>query len=195
MIGRLALKANVEDAYTVAKRIADDSGLYMFYKLDTSIEGQSRTANVEELVDSVSLFIEEKKNEYAEDLIAEGQISDGSDLAESDYPVVTLCDYLENASLLSAVDVSDEESSNKIALMTAHSSKGLEFPYVFVAGMEENIFPSGGFMASESEIEEERRLFYVAMTRARKTLYISYVKEKSAKMLQKSRFLLELMQK
>ena len=174
MVGRLALKANVEDAYTVAKRIADDSGLYMFYKLDTSIEGQSRTANVEELVDSVSLFIEEKKNEYAEDLIAEGQISDGSDLAESDYPVVTLCDYLENASLLSAVDVSDEESSNKIALMTAHSSKGLEFPYVFVAGMEENIFPSGGFMASESEIEEERRLFYVAMTRAKKVLQISF---------------------
>ena len=174
MIGQLALKANVEDAYTVAKRIADDSGLYMFYKLDTSIEGQSRTANVEELVDSVSLFIEEKKNEYAEDLIAEGQISDGSDLAESDYPVVTLCDYLENASLLSAVDVSDEESSNKIALMTAHSSKGLEFPYVFVVGMEENIFPSGGFMASESEIEEERRLFYVAMTRAKKVLQISF---------------------
>ena len=174
MIGQLALKANVEDAYTVAKRIADDSGLYMFYKLDTSIEGQSRTANVEELIDSVSLFIEEKKNEYAEDLIAEGQISDGSDLAESDYPVVTLCDYLENASLLSAVDVSDEESSNKIALMTAHSSKGLEFPYVFVAGMEENIFPSGGFMASESEIEEERRLFYVAMTRAKKVLQISF---------------------
>ena len=174
MIGQLALKANVEDAYTVAKRIADDSGLYMFYKLDTSIEGQSRTANVEELVDSVSLFIEEKKNEYAEDLIAEGQISDGSDLAEWDYPVVTLCDYLENASLLSAVDVSDEESSNKIALMTAHSSKGLEFPYVFVAGMEENIFPSGGFMASESEIEEERRLFYVAMTRAKKVLQISF---------------------
>ena len=174
MVGRLALKANVEDAYTVAKRIADDSGLYMFYKLDTSIEGQSRTANVEELVDSVSLFIEEKKNEYAEDLIAEGQITDGSDLADSDYPVVTLCDYLENASLLSAVDVDDEESSNKIALMTAHSSKGLEFPYVFVAGMEENIFPSGGFMASESEIEEERRLFYVAMTRAKKVLQISF---------------------
>ena len=174
MIGQLALKANVQDAYTVAKRIADDSGLYLFYKLDTSIEGQSRTANVEELIGSVSLFIEEKKNEYAEDLIAEGQISDGSDLAESDYPVVTLCDYLENASLLSAVDVDDEESSNKIALMTAHSSKGLEFPYVFVAGMEENIFPSGGFMASESEIEEERRLFYVAMTRAKKVLQISF---------------------
>ena len=72
------------------------------------------------------------------------------------------------------MDVSDEESSNKIALMTVHSSKGLEFQYVYVAGMEENIFPSGGFMASESEIEEERRLFYVAMTRAKKVLQLSF---------------------
>ncbi len=153
MIAGLALKANEQDAYAMAKKIADDSGLYMFYKLDTSIEGQSRTANVEELVDSIKLFIEEKNGEYLEDLQAEGQVSDGVELSESDFPVVTMGDYLENASLLSAVDVSDEESSNKIALMTVHSSKGLEFPYVFVSGMEENIFPSGGFMASESDIE------------------------------------------
>ena len=174
MIAGLALKANEQDAYAMAKKIADDSGLYMFYKLDTSIEGQSRTANVEELVDSIKLFIEEKNGEYLEDLQAEGQVSDGVELTESDFPVVTMGDYLENASLLSAVDVSDEESSNKIALMTVHSSKGLEFPYVFVSGMEENIFPSGGFMASESDIEEERRLFYVAMTRAKKVLQLSF---------------------
>ena len=174
MISGLTLKANELDAYTIAKRIADESGLYLFYKLDTSIEGQSRTANVEELIDSIKLFIEEKNGEYMEDMQAEGQISDGVELTESDFPVVTLGDYLENASLLSAVDVSDEESSNKIALMTVHSSKGLEFPYVFVSGMEENIFPSGGFMASESDIEEERRLFYVAMTRAKKVLQLSF---------------------
>ena len=174
MIAGLAHKANEQDAYAMAKKIADDSGLYMFYKLDTSIEGQSRTANVEELVDSIKLFIEEKNGEYLEDLQAEGQVSDGVELSESDFPVVTMGDYLENASLLSAVDVSDEESSNKIALMTVHSSKGLEFPYVFVSGMEENIFPSGGFMASESDIEEERRLFYVAMTRAKKVLQLSF---------------------
>jgi DNA helicase-2/ATP-dependent DNA helicase PcrA len=142
--------------------------------MDTSIEGQSRTANVEELVDSIKLFVEEKHAEQMEDLQAEGEIAEGVELTASDLPLVTLGDYLENASLLSAVDVSDEESSNKIALMTVHSSKGLEFPYVFVAGMEENIFPSGGFMASETEIEEERRLFYVAMTRAKKVLQLSF---------------------
>ena len=174
MIGALTLKANQMSAYDIAKKIADESGLYMFFKMDTSIEGQSRTANIEELVDSIKLFIDEKNGEYIEELQAEGQLSDGAELSESDFPVVTLGDYLENASLLSAVDVSDEESSNKIALMTVHSSKGLEFPYVYVAGMEENIFPSGGFMASESDIEEERRLFYVAMTRAKKVLQLSF---------------------
>ena len=174
MVARLCLRSNKEDAYTVAAAVAMDSGLLMFYKSDTSIEGQSRTANVEELLNSIKIFIEEKHNEYMEEMQAEGLVGDGVELAASDLPVVTLGDYLENASLLSAVDVSDEESSNKIALMTVHSSKGLEFPYVFVAGMEENIFPSGGFLASESEVEEERRLFYVAMTRAKKVLQISF---------------------
>lgn len=174
MINTLTLMSNLKDAYTVAKRIADDTGLYMSFKADTSIEGQSRTANIEELVDSIKLFIEEKNNEYLEDMQAEGKISDGAELSESDFPIVTLGEYLENVSLLSAVDVSDEESSNRIALMTVHSSKGLEFPYVFVTGMEENLFPSGGWLASESEIEEERRLFYVAMTRAKKAVNFSF---------------------
>ena len=173
MIGKLCRRANTEDAHRIAVDIAQDSGLYMFYKSDTSIEGQSRTANVEELLNAVKVYIEEKHGEYVEEMQAEGMVGDG-DLSPEDLPVVTLGDYLENAALLSAVDVSDEESSNKIALMTVHSSKGLEFPYVFVAGMEENIFPSGGFVASESEIEEERRLCYVAMTRAKKALQISF---------------------
>ena len=179
IIGKLCLRANTEDAHKIAVDIAVDSGLHLFYKSDTSIEGQSRTANIEELLNGVKIFIEEKHSEFVEDMQAEGQLSDGADLAESDLPIVTLGDYLENASLLSAVDVDDEESSNKIALMTVHSSKGLEFPYVFIAGMEENIFPSGGFMASESEIEEERRLCYVAMTRAKKVLQISFAQTRT----------------
>ena len=174
MIAKLCLRANTEDAHRVAVDIAVDSGLHMFYKSDTSIEGQSRTANVEELLNAVKVYIDEKRGEYVEEMQAEGIVGDGADLAAEDLPVVTLGDYLENAALLSAVDVDDEESSNKIALMTVHSSKGLEFPYVFVAGMEENIFPSGGFLASESEIEEERRLCYVAMTRAKRILQISF---------------------
>ena len=175
MISRLCVRGQKEDAYTVAAALAMESGLLMFYKSDTSIEGQARTANVEELLNSVKNYIDEKHSEQFEELQADGEVAEGVELSAADLPVVTLGDYLENVSLLSAVDMEDdEETSNKIALMTVHSSKGLEFPYVFVAGMEENLFPSGGFMASESEIEEERRLFYVAMTRAKKAVNFSF---------------------
>ena len=175
MMNRLCLRVQKEDAYTVATALAMESGLLMFYKSDTSIEGQARTANVEELLNSVKSYIEERHNEMFEEMQAEGEIAEGVELTAADLPIVTLGDYLENVSLLSAVDVEDdEEGSNKIALMTVHSSKGLEFPYVFVAGLEENIFPSGGWMATESEVEEERRLFYVAMTRAKKVLQLSF---------------------
>lgn len=175
MIARLSVRSAKEDAYTVAAALAMESGLLMFYKSDTSIEGQSRTANVEELLNSVRTYIDEKHNEMFEEMQADGLAGEGVELSAADLPLVTLGDYLENVSLLSAVDVEDDdESSNKIALMTVHSSKGLEFEYVYVAGMEENLFPSGGFMASEAEIEEERRLFYVAMTRAKKVVQFAF---------------------
>ena len=175
MINGLAVRAHKEDAYDVATALAMQSGLLMFYKSDTSIEGQSRTANVEELLNSVKVCVEEKKNELFEEMQADGEIGEGVELTSADLPVVLLGDFLETTSLLSAVDMEDdEESSNKITMMTVHSSKGLEFPYVFVVGMEENIFPSGGWMISESEVEEERRLFYVAMTRAKKAVAFSF---------------------
>ena len=175
MIARLCVRSVKEDAYTVAAALAMESGLLMFYKSDTSIEGQSRTANVEELLNSVRNYIDEKHNEMFEEMQADGSVGEGVELTSADLPVVTLGDYLENVSLLSAVDIDDdEESSNKISLMTVHSSKGLEFPFVYVVGMEENLFPSGGSMATETEIEEERRLFYVAMTRAKKAVQFSF---------------------
>ena len=175
MISRLALRAHKEDAYAVASAIAMDSGIYLLYKGDTSIEGQARTANVEELLNSVKGYVEERQNEMLEEMQSEGEVADDTEIAATDLPPVTLNDYLENVSLLSAVDVDEgEDSSNKISMMTVHSSKGLEYPYVYVVGMEENIFPSGGFLSTENEIEEERRLFYVAMTRAKKVLQLSF---------------------
>ena len=175
MINKLAVRAQRDDAYSVASAIAMESGIYISYKSDTSIEGQARVANIDELLNSVKSFIEEKQNEIFEEMQADGLVGDGAEVASSDMPVVTLIDYLENVSLLSAVDVEDDEdSNNKISLMTVHSSKGLEYEYVYVVGMEENIFPSGGFLASDTEIEEERRLFYVAMTRAKKALRLSF---------------------
>jgi len=163
------------DAYTLAKRLSDQCGMVRLYKEENSIESQSRAANIEELLNSVKTHVDERHNEEVEDMIAEGKLDDGSEVNEADLSVVTLGDYLENISLLSAVDLEDEEAANnRIALMTVHSAKGLEFPYVFVTGMEENLFPSGGFLASPAEIEEERRLFYVALTRAERSVDISY---------------------
>ncbi len=181
MIGGLASSVRSTDALELAQRIADDSGLYAFFKSDTSIEGISRASNIEELINSVAHFVEDRQDEY----FAELEAMDGEDAAfgnratlnvpADSVPVVTLGDYLENISLLSSVDMADEEdTNNKVALMTAHSAKGLEFPYVFVAGMEENLFPSVNMLSSANEIEEERRLFYVAMTRAKKTVALSF---------------------
>ncbi len=170
-----SIRVSGEDSHTLAVSLSLDCGLLMSYKQDTSIESQSRAANIEELLNSVKVFVEDRHNEYFEDIQADGLVEEGAELAPSDFPVVTLSDYLENVSLLSAVDIEDgDDVNNKIALMTVHSSKGLEFPYVYVAGLEENIFPSGGMFASESDIEEERRLFYVAMTRAKKAVMFSF---------------------
>ncbi len=180
MMSRMCVRVRKEDAYTVAAALAMESGLLMFYKSDNSIEGQSRTANVEELLNSVKNYVEERQAEMMEEMHAEGLVAEGVELTAADLPVVTLDDYLENVSLLSAVDLEDDENgSNKVTLMTVHSSKGLEFPYVFVSGMEENIFPSGGFLASEADIEEERRLFYVAMTRAKKAVSFSFAQTRT----------------
>ena len=161
MINSFAVLVKSTDAYTLARKIADDSGLYAFYKADNSIEGQARTENVEELINSVQLFIEEREEEAGEDL------EPGA--------IFTLDDFLENVSLLSNVDVTDDEdTNNKVALMTVHTAKGLEFPYVFIAGLEENLFPSQSMIASVKDIEEERRLFYVAITRAQTAVTFAF---------------------
>lgn len=169
MIGKAAVKVSSSDAHSLALSLAEDSGLYLFYKSDDSVEGRSRTANIEELLNSVASFRDDRTQEYKEQMLADDPTT------EDEPPVVTLDEFLENISLMSNVDLTDDEDSdNKIALMTVHSAKGLEFPYVYVSGMEENLFPSGGVYATENEIEEERRLFYVALTRAKYVLTLSF---------------------
>ena len=174
MMEDFAKKAPVSDAYDLAISLAKESGIYMFFKADTSIEGQSRFANVEELLNSVKLHVEEKTAEQLETLALEEGYADITEIPASALQTTTLSDYLESVSLLSNVDVTEEDGANRVALMTVHTAKGLEFPYVFVAGMEENLFPSGGWMLTEREVEEKRRLFYVAITRARKAVALSF---------------------
>lgn len=163
MIKSLSALVSVSDGVTLAKRILDDSGLYAYFLQDKSVEGLSRTANVEEVINSVA--------SYSDELALEAQ-ENGEDA-----PLVTLSDWLEDVSLLSNADVTapdDEDGNNKVSLMTVHSAKGLEFPYVIIVGLEENLFPSGGMLASPKDIEEERRLFYVALTRAKKEVVLAH---------------------
>lgn len=175
MIAAANSELAMKDAFSVASSISSKCGLYASFKMDNTVESQSRAANIEELINSIQSFVEDRQNEYKEEMMAEGSISDVDSVSVEDLPIVTLGDFLEDISLLSAVDVKDDgDSSNKITMMTVHSSKGLEFPYVYVAGMEENIFPSGGMFASPSDIEEERRLFYVALTRAKVAVNLTF---------------------
>ncbi len=174
MVAKVAETLEQTDAYAAAKALASESGLYLFYKSDNSIEGQARAANVQELLDSVAGYVEEVQGDFRNAMVEDGRYTDPSEVPEAELPLVTLPGFLENISLLSSVDVAEDETSNKVALMTAHSAKGLEFPYVFVTGMEENLFPSGGWMLTEPELEEERRLFYVALTRAKKAVALTF---------------------
>lgn len=173
MIDKLASEVRSSLADELALKIAnahtpDSESLFAFYKNDNSIEGQARLANIEELLNSVTSFIEDRREEIAEEM--EDEEGYGT------MPLITLDEFLENAALLSNVDVEEDEEdgNNKVSLMTVHSAKGLEYPYVFVTGLEENLFPSGGMLASPADIEEERRLFYVALTRAGKSIALSF---------------------
>ena len=172
MMLRFNQRTAAEDAYRLAMDIAMESGLLQFYKSDTSVEGQARYANIEELLNSIVSYREQRENDAYEEALA-GDADDASAASRASGITVTLPEYLENIALLSAVDT-DEDGSNKVSLMTVHSSKGLEFPYVFVVGMEENLFPGTSAMSRPSEMEEERRLFYVAITRAKKAVKLSF---------------------
>lgn len=167
LINSLSTQVSTTDAFVLAQRIADESGLYASFKADTSIEGQARVANVEELINSVENFIEDRVEEASDAIEEQG--------GNPDELLFTLDDFLENVSLLSSVDVADDEdTNNKVSLMTVHSAKGLEYPYVFVAGLEDNLFPSMNMVSSAADIEEERRLCYVAVTRAKRNLFLSF---------------------
>ena len=176
-------QVKVSPALDIANGIIHDSGLYMFYKSDSSSEGETRMKNVEEVFSDIASKQEDKRNEMNSE--------------EQRDSTLYLSEYLEDIALLSAIDNGDEEDiSNKVSLMTIHTAKGLEFRHVYVSGMEENIFPAGGWMLTPQDLEEERRLFYVAMTRAKVSLSLSYASERfrngKKEMNAPSRFLREL---
>ena len=144
------------NAYETVSHIINKIQIVNFYKNEGSLESFNRIENIEELVNGINDFIE-------------GQ----EELFESDK---SLSKYLEDVALYSETD--KEVSNDRVSLMTVHMAKGLEFPIVYVIGMEENLFPSVMSINSREEVEEERRLFYVAMTRAEKSLTLSYCNQR-----------------
>lgn len=148
--------AETTNAYDTVLQIYKASGLHDLLKNDNSIEGQGRLENVSALLDGVQEFIEN-------DEVVEGQDNEDKSLAS----------YLQNIALLTDIDNVDEEE-NYVTLMSVHAAKGLEFESIFLVGLEENLFPSFMALQANESIDEERRLFYVAITRAKQLLTLSY---------------------
>ena len=161
MIKSATAQLAVMNAYDLAKQIIGQSGIIRFLKEDEDPDNANRIENIEELLNGIQEFCEK------EDIITPDE--------EEELQIKTLDLFLQQVLLLTDEE-NDKEDTNKVSLMTIHAAKGLEFPYVYVAGMEENLFPSALSIASRQELEEERRLFYVAITRAEKMLTLSHAK-------------------
>ena len=141
-------------AQQLSARIVEETGIMRELKADTTIEGESRLQNVDELLNNIAQFCKDREEE-------------GNDKC-------LMTDYLSEVSLLTDQDNETEDDVEKVTLMTVHAAKGLEFDAVFIVGLEEHLFPSDMSGDDERQIEEERRLLYVAMTRARKYLHLLF---------------------
>lgn len=140
------------DAYELANQIANASGILKELKEEKNIESMTRLENIEELINGIREYVE-----------------NATEPTEA-----TLDNYIQSIALLTDLDEEKEEDFNKVTLMTIHSAKGLEFKYVYIVGLEEKLFPSQFSLENPQELEEERRLFYVAITRAELAVCLSY---------------------
>ena len=174
--------------YEFGLSVATKSGIIGSYKIENTPEAQSALQNIEELLNSMQLFSEQQQAEMQFDP-ATGEPLDGIKVE----PSVT--EWLQSVALLTDMD-EQEEDREKVTLMTVHSAKGLEFKDVFIVGMEENLFPSLMSMDGVEGLEEERRLFYVALTRAMERVYLSFSEMRfkwgSMEFCSPSRFLSEI---
>ncbi len=167
MIKRFSSMLATMNAYDLAKQIIYNSGIITLLHNDDDPDNPNRIENIEELLNGVKEFCE-KEAQFAENGTDEEQQT------ESVGGIRTLDQFLQQVLLLTSEDKDEDKDADKVSLMTIHAAKGLEFPYVYVAGLEENLFPSFMSISSRQELEEERRLFYVAVTRAERQLTLSY---------------------
>ncbi|HEY5918394.1 MAG TPA: UvrD-helicase domain-containing protein [Chryseolinea sp.] len=151
MIKRFTLEVGRKDAYDAAFEIAKGSGLLRELYEDKTVEGLSRYENVQELLNAIKEFVDDPERQEK-----------------------SLGAFLQEVSLITGQDEDKDKDPDKVTLMTIHMAKGLEYRNVYIVGLEEDLFPSQMRLSSRADLEEERRLFYVAITRAQKGLFLSY---------------------
>ena len=154
LIKRFQIENEGLNAFEIADLITKKIGLVQELKKDATPEGIARIENIEELLNGMRDFTEGQQ-----------ELADASG---------SLSEFLEDVALATDLDKDDDPNSDRVALMTIHLAKGLEFPYVYIVGLEEDLFPSALSLNTRSELEEERRLFYVALTRAKERAFLSY---------------------
>ncbi|MGB1113873.1 MAG: ATP-dependent helicase [Flavobacteriaceae bacterium] len=154
LLQRFQIENETLNAFEIADLVTKKIGLVQELKKDATPEGIARIENVEELLNGIRDFTEGQR-ELAD---ANGSLSE----------------FLEDVALATDLDQDDDPSIDRVALMTIHLAKGLEFPYVYIVGLEEDLFPSAMSLNTRAELEEERRLFYVALTRAEERAFLSY---------------------
>ena len=175
MIKSFNAQIDTLNAYELGYHIAKSSGIMkeLIAEKDKGPEEVERLQNIEELLAGMQEFSKKSNNEF-----------------------VSLADFMMDVALLTDADQENQEEINHVSLMTIHASKGLEFPHIFIVGLEENLFPSQMSLNERSDLEEERRLFYVALTRAMKTATLSYASSRftwgQAIACEPSRFINEL---
>ena len=158
LIDSFAVMATEKNALELARVVLQKSGITAELARDNTVEGKARQENIEELINGIADFVDIRMQE-------------GN-------PNAGLVDFLSEVSLMSDLDSDDDENPDRITLMTIHSAKGLEFPTVFIVGLEEELFPNQCAQSSLREMEEERRLFYVAITRAKDHCVLSFAKSR-----------------
>ena len=160
LIRELSLAREAKGLYDFGMDVATRSGILQFYRMQNNPESQSAVDNIEELLNTLQLF-----NEQVEAEIRAGE--------REEFEKATIEEWLAGLMLMSDMDNEESDGNNKVTLMTVHSAKGLEYKYVYIVGCEENLFPSLQAMEDIDGLEEERRLFYVALTRAKSLATLS----------------------
>lgn len=176
MIKSFHVMMKTHNAYDLASYIANTTGILRELYNDKTPESVSHYENIQELLNGIKEFTTSANTSTIDLPPVEPLSEDDTELTNQpiNQPTQTLNLYMQDIALLTDAENKDDGDNDKVALMTIHSAKGLEFKEVFVVGLEENLFPSQMSLLSRTDLEEERRLFYVAMTRAEKRLILTY---------------------